>query len=121
VPTKTIKTIEELRELLASNPDSLFVRWSRGPAMDRRLGASRDQISGRVHAGLSAVKIEERWFEDPAWLARRLREYRFLRIKDAKINPWIMVGRVVGTDSDGYESIEITGECYRLSEDLLNA
>ncbi|HVJ68863.1 MAG TPA: DUF6098 family protein [Caulifigura sp.] len=124
--TKTIKTPEEIQALLVANPGRVFVRWSRGPAMDRKQGQSRDYQSGGSHSGLSAVQIDEDWFgytrehQPNEWyLRRRLREYGFLRMKDSKIRCWIMVGQIVGKDSDGYESIEITGECYRVADALL--
>lgn len=115
---REVQTIDALRQILDQYPDRVFVRWSRGPAMDRRRGVSRDYLNGGVHAGLSAVRVERDWLERPQYLARRLREYGFLRIKDGQIRPWLMVGELVGRDSDGYDSIRIAGDCYPLALSL---
>jgi len=85
---------------------NVYIRWSRGPKYDRR--PSRDYLRGRFHAGLSAVKIGN-WTGD--YLTRRLAEYRFLRLKDHRINPYIYRGVEVGLDSDGYELIDPRTAC----------
>jgi len=82
---------------------NLFVRWSRGPHFDRN--PSRDYVNGGAHAGLSAVQLGQ-W--DEPYMIRRLNEYRFLQMKDARIAPYIYTGEVIGHDSDGYELISVS-------------
>jgi hypothetical protein len=86
---------------------TLFVRWSRGPEYDTK--PSRDYANGGKHAGLSCVQLGM-W--DESYMIRRLDEYRFLQMKDAKIAPYVYIGEVIGLDSDGYESIDCsTAKC----------
>ncbi len=101
---KRINTITGLKKLISSD-QVLYVRWSRGSAMDARQGRSRDYASGEQHAGLSAVLVNPDWTQDDVWLAGRVTEYWFLRGKDPLIGCHIYAGIVVGTDSDGYQSI----------------
>lgn len=108
---ETPKGIENENKLLSTDDimelqdngykDNLFIRWSRGPRYDNN--SSKDYASGIIHAGLSAVKIGY-WEKD--YLIKRLKEYEFLRIKDPNIAPYIYTGDIVGTDSDGYQSID---------------
>jgi hypothetical protein len=87
--------------------ETLYVRWSRGPRYDNQ--PSRDYVSGGVHIGMSSVRLGN-W--DHEYMIRRLGEYRFLQLKDARIAPYIYLGTEVGMDSDGYELIDVpTAEC----------
>lgn len=95
----TVKKIMEMQDA----GQTLYVRWSRGQKWDKK--PSRDYLTGSVHAGLSAVKLG---YWDEKYMARRLNEYGFLRMKDSKIKPYIVIGKEVGIDSDGYESIEVS-------------
>lgn len=99
----TAKQIEKIWD----SGQEIYVRWSRGPRYDKKQKQSRDYQNGRCHAGLSAVKIGA-WADE--YMITRLQEYRFLRLKDARINPYIYTGNEIGKDSDGYSSIEII-EC----------
>lgn len=80
----------------------IYVRWSRGPKFDKT--PSRDYANGGSHSGLSAVKIGN-WADE--YMVRRLAEYRFLRMKDSRIRPYIYTGECIGLDSDGYESLAV--------------
>lgn len=101
----TIKTIKALKALINNYPSQLYVRWSRGPSLDRKQGQSRDYLSGGTHNGLSAVPVDRDWTTDDKWLARRVTEYRFLKMKDNLIGCHIYSASQVGTDSDGYALI----------------
>ena len=103
----TTDQIEKIWDEVNENGDSIFVRWSRGPKFDTK--PSRDYQSGAVHSGLSSVKIGA-W--EGEYLERRLREYRFLQMKDEKIRAYIYKAEEIGLDSDGYELIDVKSiEC----------
>lgn len=59
-PLPTVRTLDELAELVRRHTrDTLFVRWSRGPAEDLadprpERQTSRDALTGVVLPGLSA-------------------------------------------------------------------
>ena len=106
--TATIKTLS-VYDIIAMQDagETLFVRWSRGPQYDTK--PSRDYANGGQHAGVSAVELG---YWDEAYMSRRLKEYRFLRIKDSELMGYIYKGAVVGTDSDGYQSLAVESlEC----------
>lgn len=100
-----IKNIAELKILIGLDTRELYVRWSRGFVQDKKLKHSTDYQSGKVHAGLSAVRINPDWASDDQWLARRITEYSFLRVKDHRISCHIYSAKKIGIDSDGYDSI----------------
>ena len=93
------KDIEEMND----SGTVLYVRWSRGARYDKK--PSHDFVSGHNHTGLSAVKIGN-WGDD--YMIQRLSEYRFLRIKDDRINAYIYTGTEIGKDSDGYSLLEVS-------------
>lgn len=115
---KRITTIEALKKLIASEQGNMFIRWSRGFAMDSKQGVSRDHQSGSVHSGLSAVEVNSDWATDDVWMAKRVTEYFYLKMKDSKIGCHIYTGEIVGTDSDGYESITNITHVATLSREL---
>ena len=114
---KEISSIDDLKSFTDENP-GLFVRWSANPKLDIKQKFSIDKVSGRSHAGLSAVEIEPGW--SPGKLARRVEEYGFLRMNDPNVKPWLYEGKRVGTDSDGYPVIEIKKAVGKLSDSLVS-
>jgi len=97
-------TLNSLNQIIdAASDKTLYIRWSRGPAMDRKHGKSRDQVSGQYHSGLSAQAVRA---DNPKLLAKMLQEYSFLRCKDPRIYCWIFSGEQNGTDSDGAPTID---------------
>ena len=98
---RILKTLTEIVKL--GQERALYIRWSRGPTLDREWAHSVDQVSGRVHNGLSVQRVRA---DDPWLLAKMLQEYQFLRRKDAKIYCWILAGSENGTDSDGAPTID---------------
>lgn len=114
-----IKTIDALRKIVATSNGDLYVRWSRGPKLDRKRGVSRDYVAGAEHVGLSAVPVDAAWATDDKWLARRVAEYCFLRIKGADIGCHIYRAMRVGTDSDGYALISNIRLIGSLNQDLI--
>jgi len=103
----TTAQIEKIWDETDALGESIFVRWSRGPKFDTK--PSRDYLSGAVHAGLSSVKIGA-WADE--YMERRLKEYRFLQMKDSKIKAYIYKAEEIGFDSDGYELIDVESiEC----------
>lgn len=95
------KEIEKIWDEYEEKGLSIFVRWSRGPKYDTK--PSRDYLNGGIHSGLSSVKIGA-WENE--YMIRRLKEYRFLQMKDSKIRSFIYTGEEIGIDSDGYELID---------------
>jgi hypothetical protein len=106
-----IRTLDELTELVERSPDAdqLYVRWSRGPAVDlidddSGAAASRDSLTGVPLPGLSAnpLAVEPWWNQSVRlWVARRLYDYRHLR--DARgpgVKPWVLVGDPCGRGPD---------------------
>ena len=85
---------------------NLYVRWSRGPEYDTK--PSCDYANGGQHAGLSAVWID---YWEREIMVRRMKEYEFLRIKDAGICAYIYQAEEIGKDSDGYSSIPVGSKC----------
>lgn len=113
---KTLKTLSDLKN--DRSDKNLFIRWSRGPAMDKKQGVSRDQVSGKYHNGLSAQNMRT---DDPELMVKMVQEYCFLRRKDPKIYPWVFWAVRNGTDSDNAptvdaETIEPVG---RLSDEMI--
>jgi len=107
--TETKSSTEDIQKLSASQimemqdaGATLYVRWSRGPEHDTE--PSRDYANGGAHGGLSAVLLGQ-W--DESCMIRRLGEYRFLRLKDELIAPYIYTGKMVGADSDGYDLLDV--------------
>ena len=98
---KTITSFTEIMDLANQSP--LYVRWSRGPAMDQNQGSSRDYVSGGRHNGLSCQQIPA---NRPELAAQMLIEYGFLRRKDAKIYCWVFRATQNGTDSDNAPTVD---------------
>lgn len=110
-----MRTIDDLAELAslvedAGPAEDLYVRWSRGPDMDRAGGdpceqSSRDALTGITLPGLSANPLRvEPWWGDRSvrlWVARRLYDYRHLRdLRGADVCPWVLVGEECGRGPD---------------------
>jgi len=97
---KTINDFSELIKLAEQN--NVYVRWSRGPEMDKAQGKSKDKISGQFHNGLSCQKVHA---DRPELAAQMVVEYQFLRRKDSKIYGWVFTGAENGTDSDNAPTV----------------
>ena len=118
---KTITKLSKIIELGKEAEDEgkkLYIRWSRGPELDKRQGASMDYTNYSRHNGLSAQPVRH---DDPELLARMIPEYRFLRRKDAKIYCWIFAGEQNGVDTDNAPTIDsqTVQPIGRLSEELI--
>lgn len=114
-----MKTLNSLSEIIkATQNKTAYIRWSRGPQMDRKQGRSLDQVSGTRHNGLSAQNVHA---EDPELLAKMLQEYSFLRGKDSKIYCWIFTAERNGTDSDGAPTVDANtiSEIGKVSDSLI--
>ncbi len=57
-----LRTLDDLTDLVGRN-DRLYVRWSRGPAIDLKSVSSRDDLTGVPMPGLSAnsLGVESWW------------------------------------------------------------
>jgi hypothetical protein len=116
---KTLRTLSEIGDL-ARNRTDVYVRWSRGPELDIKQGASRDYADGyMVHGGLSCQRV----YADDWKMPLMLIEYRFLRRKDSQIYGWIFSGERNGTDSDGAPTVDASTitPIGRISEQLVDA
>ncbi|MER6491608.1 DUF6098 family protein [Streptomyces griseorubiginosus] len=99
-----VRTLAELADL-AGRCERLYVRWSRGPAVDLARSSSTDDLTGLALPGLSAnpLDMEEWWQGRPArlWVARRLYDYSHLpHDKGPGVRPWVLQGRERGRGPD---------------------
>jgi Family of unknown function (DUF6098) len=110
-PLTTVRTLDELAELVRRHTsDTLFVRWSRGPAEDLadprpERQTSRDALTGVVLPGLSANPLAvEPWWGDRSlrlWVARRLYDYQHLRdLRGPGVRAWVLAGTQTGRGPD---------------------
>lgn len=98
------RILDDIIKMVDSSKTPVFIRWSAGSKYDLAPNAvSRDYVSGGKHAGLSAVELPKGMTRAEA--AKYINEYRFLKMKDPKIKPFLYEGNVLGKDSDGYISI----------------
>jgi len=113
---KTINSFNELMKLASKG--KMYIRWSRGPALDKKQRNSLDYSTYTAHNGLSAQRV---YADRPKLAARMLVEYRFLRGKDSKIFGWVFYGEQIGTDSDGAPTVDADSivPVGRLSDDLV--
>jgi hypothetical protein len=97
-----IETLDELVDLVRSRR-GLYVRWSRGPAVDADR-TSRDELTGAELPGLCAnpLDIEDWWPPRPPalWVARRVYDYWHLRDERDDVRPWVLTGELVGRGPD---------------------
>ncbi len=99
-----LRTLDDLTDLVGRN-DRLYVRWSRGPAIDLKSASSRDDLTGVPMPGLSAnsLGVESWWGDRPVrvWVARRLYDYSHLpREKGPGVRPWALRGEETGRGPD---------------------
>ncbi|NKY87379.1 DUF6098 family protein [Nocardia veterana] len=115
MPVPTVRTLDELTELVLSRP--VYLRFSTGPAADAE-GPSLDYESGVALPGLSVTTpAPEPWWPGPAreWVARRLCKYAELGAVDGRF-PWLLTGTEVGRGPDHepivtqVEPVAIVGE-----------
>ncbi|MEU6896136.1 DUF6098 family protein [Streptomyces sp. NPDC046557] len=81
---------------IRQGPD-LYVRWSRGPAVDLVESSSTDDLTGVPLPGLSASPLDvASWWEDRplrTWAARRLYDYCHLpHLRGPDVRPWLLRG-----------------------------
>ena len=93
----TIRTLDELVQLVESDDRNLYVRWSLGPETDldgESHATSRDALTGIELPGVSAnsLRVEPWWGGRPLrlWVARRLYDYRHLRdLRGPGVRRWV--------------------------------
>lgn len=99
-----IGSLDELAGFLSAR-SGLYIRWSRGPAVDLAQRGSRDGLTGLELPGLSANPLDaEPWWEDRPlrlWAARRLHDYSHLpRERGPGVRPWLLRGTEAGRGPD---------------------
>jgi hypothetical protein len=99
-----LHSLEELAALLERH-DGLYLRWSKGPALDLARTSSKDELTGIAMPGLSAnpLDVEKWWGDRPLllWAARRVYDYEHLpREKGAQVRPWVLKGAEAGRGPD---------------------
>ena len=97
----TLRTLDQVIAVVedhAARGVPVFVRWSSGPARDRRMGGvSRNHVTGRVECGLSVNGLlSDVLPNDRGHIAARLIEYRAFSAGSA----WLLTGTVAGRGSD---------------------
>lgn len=112
-----INCFSDLRQALSEH-GTLFVRWSAGPEYDLRPGAaSRDYQTGEIHAGLSAVAINNDMGDEE--LFRFLRDYSYLvDANGAAAACHLYTGTVVGMDSDGADCISPSAHIGAMTDEM---
>lgn len=107
----TVEDVDALAALLdrpTPSGTALYVRWSRGPAVDG-VGnggqASRDALTGVELPGLSANPLApEPWWGDRSrrlWVARKLYDYEHMRrLRGPGVRPWVLAGEERGRGPD---------------------
>ncbi len=118
-----VGTLAELTALV-EREQGLYVRWSRGPAVDLHAVSSIDDLTGVAMPGLSANPLDvEEWWQDrsPAlWVARRLYDYEHLpREKGAGIRPWVLKGRETGRGPDNEPLVTDVRPVCRLADAVI--
>lgn len=127
-----LQDLDALSDLVGDR-DDLYVRWSRGPAVDAS-GTSVDELTGIPLPGLSASALGvEPWWGDRdrrTWVARRIYDYEHLRERRrGRIRPWVLQGRTCARGPDNeplvvdvvpvaWLSESLVAEARRIVEDL---
>lgn len=118
-----ISAMCDLVDLVRRHARGIYVRWSKGPEIDRD-SRSCDDLTGVELPGLSAsaLAVEDWWRGRPldVWVARRLYDYRHLRERrDAK--PWLLLGREVGRGPDNEPLVECERPLAWIGEEVVAA
>ena len=108
----------------ADNGRDLYVRWSRGPAVDRD-GTSTDDLTGVPLPGLSAnpLRVEDWWAgrSPRLWVARRLHDYRHLRERRGPgVRAWVARGHEVARGPDNEPLIRVDRPIAWIHQDVLD-
>lgn len=92
---KTLKTLADVRAVVASSEKEVFVRWSRGPVADAKMGwVSKNHATGSYEGGLSVNHLDlDSDYEALSLIA----EYVFL---DQPVC-YLVAGERAGVGSDG--------------------
>ncbi|SDR13654.1 hypothetical protein SAMN04489765_3395 [Tsukamurella pulmonis] len=115
-----IRSLAELVRTVRTGP-TLYVRYSEGPAADRRHGPSRDYEAEYVLPGLSVATLTpELWWRLPArtWIVRRVCTYRELDVADRFA--WVLTGRRVARGPDHEPLVREVLPVGRLTDDVLD-
>lgn len=120
---RTVSSLDELVELVAGADDGLYIRWSKGPEVDRET-TSKDELTGVRLPALSASPLRvEQWWEDRPlrlWVARRLHDYRHLREqRGPNVHPWLLRGREVARGPDNEPLVDVDEPLAWIDEDVL--
>ncbi|BAD57181.1 hypothetical protein NFA_23340 [Nocardia farcinica IFM 10152] len=116
----SVDTLDEVTEIARAH-DSVFLRYSRGPAADARSGPSRDFEAEVELPGWSVTTVTpEPWWPRPDrdWVARRLCKYAELGAAHGRF-PWLLIGRVVGRGPDHEPLVADMTPIARVSEAAL--
>jgi hypothetical protein len=131
----TLDDLDAVARLVDESPehDQLYVRWSRGPAVDLVSQDSRDSLTGVPLPGLSAnpLGVEPWWGDRPLrlWVARRLYDYQHLRdLRGPDVRPWVLVGEQCGRGPDNEPLVRcrrpvawVSDNALRESRDVVEA
>lgn len=116
---REIASLRELAELVRVAPETLFLRWSRGPDADT--GVSLDHESGLEMPGLSVTVLDApQWWTRPPedWIARQIHKYAQLGTEPDRFG-WVLTGREVGRGVDHEPLLAETTPVGRLGDSLV--
>lgn len=116
----TVTSLDGLVSLVTSrdcgSDEELYVRWSKGPAVDlasddQAAQSSRDGLTGVPLPGLSVSPLRvEPWWGNRSlrlWLARRLYDYRHLKqLRGPGVRAWVLRGEERGRGPDNEPLVE---------------
>jgi hypothetical protein len=118
-----LSSLADLADLVRRHGQDVYVRWSRGPGVDRG-SQSRDDLTGVPLPGLSASAMAvEEWWDGRSlelWVARRLYDYRHLRER-RHARPWLMIGTEVGRGPDNEPLVRCDRPLAWISTDVIEA
>lgn len=119
---KTIKTLDDVVEMVSSTDANLFVRYCAHPKKDIERGRSTDYATGRAHEGISTETLVDIrhgvWSRgDKFYIAMQISSYSFMRYQGLSgTKAYIFTGEYVGADSDNAYLISATAVVAALTE-----
>ena len=111
---RTITSLDEVIEMaqaMHAAGQTLYVRYSKGPAVDAKGGnRSRNHATGEIHGGLSVNALTDHEYEpstDRGWIIQQLAEYSFMVLQGGRgTRCWLLTGTPCGRGADNELVVE---------------